>query len=518
VTEWRAALNFAVLVGVLLVICLGLPREQARPSLAQTQAPNILVVGTDDNNYEVLREAMDNVNTRIGTPGVTFKNFTYAQSLCCPNRAATQRGQYPHNTDVLRNEPPHGGFETFKAEGYHLDTLGRTIDEAGYNTAYLGKYMNGYESFLGIVPKGWDRWISGAPRGECLSFDGNKRCPQGYGSQAHDLFMVNRAVPIVENWDETAGPDMMFLSLYNPHGPWEHPASYDDMFGGARPESPAFAETDVSDKPPFVRGKPNGVQARQEWLREYREKLRSAAYTDDLIGRVLDTLEATGESENSFVVFWNDNGYKTGHHRLTKKNSPYLEDERFPLLVRGPGIDSRTVRTELTNTVDIRPTLEDMAGASEATPDYVDGSSFLPLAQGKTISWRRYTYGESVWELSDGAAAQVRIEAKTLHKQGKHREARAMLAVMSESDLPAWRAVYTQTGAYHIWLSGTSLGYEEFYALPTDRYELDGTVDAAEETQVPLYRERMAEFQECAAETCRGAGFLVPESSEARGP
>jgi N-acetylglucosamine-6-sulfatase len=514
-TERRAALKFAVLVGVLLGLCLSLPKEQAQPSFAQAQAkPNILVVGTDDNNYEVLREAMDNVNIRVGAQGVTFENFTYAQSLCCPNRASTQRGQFPHNTDVLDNNPPHGGFETFKAKGYHLDTLGRTIDEAGYNTAYLGKYMNGYDDSLEIVPKGWDRWISGIPRGECLSFDGNKRCPLGYGPQAHDRFIVNRAVPIVENWDETAGPDMMFLSLYNPHGPWEHPDSYDAMFQDARPESSAFAEADVSDKPPFVRDNPNGEQARQEWLREYREKLRSAAYTDDLIGGVLDTLEATGESENTFVVYWNDNGYKTGHHRLTKKNSPYLEDERFPLLVRGPGIVPGTVRTELTATVDIRPTLEAMADAE--TPEYVDGTNFLPLAQGLTIPWRKYAYAESVALLSDGAAQRVRQKTRSLHRDGHHMRARALLAVPSEGDLPAWRAVYTKEGAYHLWLSGASLGYEEFYTLPADRFELDGTMNGVEEPQVPLYRERMAEFQACAAETCRSAGFMVPEVTEAQ--
>ena len=65
----------------------------------------------------------------------------------------------------------------------------------------------------------------GHPRGECLSFDGNKRCPPEYGPQAHDSFMVNKAVPIVENWEETAGADMMFLSLDNRQGPGEHPAS-----------------------------------------------------------------------------------------------------------------------------------------------------------------------------------------------------------------------------------------------------------------------------------------------------
>ena len=514
-TEQGATLKFAVLVVVLLGVCFGLSEEQARPGFAQAQTkPNILVIGTDDNNYEVLREAMDNVNNRIGARGRAFENFTYAQSLCCPNRASTQRGQFPHNTDVLSNEPPHGGFETFKAEGYHLDTLGRTIDEAGYNTAYLGKYMNGYEGSLEVVPTGWDRWISGHPRGECLSFDGVKECPEEHGRQAHDRYMVNEAVPIVEDWDETARPDMMFLSLYNPHGPWEHSPSYDDMFQGAKPESPAFGEADVSDKPPFVRDSPNDEQARQEWLREYREKLRSAAFTDDLIGRVLDTLQATGESKNTFVVFWNDNGYKTGQHRLNSKNSPYLEDERFPLLMRGPGIAPGTVSTELTATVDIRSTLEDMADAE--TPGYVDGSSFLPLAQGQAIPWRKYAYAESLAHLSEGAAQRVKQEARSLHRQGRHLTARALLAVPSEGGLPAWRAVYTEMGAYHLWLSGDSLGHEEFYTLPDDRFELAGNIGRAEESRVPLYRERMAEFQDCAAETCRNAGFMVPEVSETR--
>ena len=219
---------------------------------------------------------------------------------------------------------------------------------------------------------------------------------------------------------------------------------------------------------------------------EYREKLRSAAYTDDLIGRVLDTLEATGESGDTFVVFWNDNGYKTGHHRLTKKDSPYLEDERFPLLVRGL-VDRATGRTELTATQDIRPTLEDMAVAE--TPGYVDGSSFLPLVHGLTIPWRKYAYAESLAPLSDGAAQRVDKEARSLHRQGSHLRASAMLAVPGEGGVPAWRAVYTETGAYHLWLSGDSLGHEEFYTLPGDRFELAGNRGGMESSQVPLDRE-----------------------------
>lgn len=462
----------ALMVGVL--IPLAAQAQEVLPGEAADR-PDILVVGTDDNNEEVLYRAMDDVTRELGEGGTTFKNFTYSQSLCCPNRASTLRGQYPHNTGVLGNGPPDGGWETFFRRGLHEDTWGRTLDEAGYNTAYVGKLMNGYPmrkesdgggSWFSVVPDGFDRWFVGSPStttDECFSLNGERKCRESWDDRPFDALVTERALSVVEGWDETPGPDVLFVSYWGPHVPHEYTKGYADMFSRATPSSPAFAEADVSDKPPSVRDNPNGEDPRRRWVAEYRDRLRAAAYTDDLAARVL-----AAAGDDSVRAYWNDNGYKTGEHRMVKKNTPYLEDARMPFLIAGPGVEAGRVRGDLVNSVDLRPTLEDIAGAS--TPGYVDGESFWPLARGEAPAWREYTYSEAVG---------------------------------------SWRAVYTERGAYHVWDSKD--GYEEFYDLARDPDQMDGTIDAAEEPQLGAYREAMDEFQECAGQSCRDAGKAIEE-------
>jgi arylsulfatase A-like enzyme len=208
---------------------------------------------------------------------------------------------------------------------------------------------------------------------------------------------------------------------------------------------------------------------------------------------------------NILVLCTDDNNYEVLREAMNNVNT------RIGLLVRGPDIPPDSTSTELVNSVDVRPTLEDMAGAQ--IPDYVDGSSFLSLAEGDAIPWRVYTYGESIAGLSEAMEARVEGKVRQLHADGRHRKASTLMA-NGNNGLPAWRAVYTRTGAYHLYLSDASLGFEEFYTRDADPWQLDGFIDDTERVQFDLYRKRMEEFQHCAAETCRNAGFEVLEATE----
>jgi N-acetylglucosamine-6-sulfatase len=443
------------------------------PATAQvSQRPNILYLFTDDNSERVFWHTMDAVQTRIGGEGVTFENATFAQSLCCPNRASMQRGQYPHNTRVLRNEPPEGGYATFQDRDLHLDTLAATIDAQGYRTGYFGKYMNGYDNFLSSVPRGWDTWFSGYPMGRCFSANGIRQCGEDYKVQMHDAWVNQQALPWIRDAAAEDAPFMATLSYYTPHAPCEHPDTYDTLYADSLPKPPpSFDEADVSDKPQWVRNNSRLTPERQAEIRQfYRCQLRSAAWVDDLIATVLDSLEATGEAENTYVVFWNDNGFKAGEHRVREKNSPYVEDTRFPLMVRGPGIPAGVSSKALVNSVDLRPTFEDMADAR--TPAYVDGLSWLPLAQGKSVVWRRITYSEGLRPPDTG-------------------------------DRTPFRATYSERFAYHRYVSGE----EEFYDLERDPYELDGTLGTGEKAEAAAHKAALAEYRRCSGASCRGAGF-----------
>ena len=459
---------------VLLAVVVAFAAALTVPMVAQEQQePNIIYLFTDDNSERVFWPAMDAVQNRIGGEGLTFENATFAQSLCCPNRASMQRGQYPHNTGVHTNSLPDGGYATFHDRGLHLDTLAATIDAQGYRTGYFGKYMNGYGgSFFGSVPRGWDTWFSGPTDGRCFSNNGARDCGDDYAAKLHDAWVNQHALPWIRAAAASDAPFMATLSYSGPHEPCEHPDSYDGLFAGSLPSPPpSYDEADVSDKPQWVRNDPRLTPARKaEFTEKFRCQLRSAAWVDDQIAKVLNTLDASGEAENTYVVFWNDNGLKLGEHRQGHKESPYIEDTRFPLMVRGPGIPEGASRTALVNSVDLRPTFEDIADAS--TPAYVDGRSWLPLARGQSVTWRRISYSEGLRAAGSG-------------------------------DRTPYRATYSENFAYHLYVSGE----EEFYDLGRDPYELDGRLGTGEAAESTAHKAALAEYRNCSGASCREAGF-----------
>src|SRR5215831_5285183 len=145
----------------------GRPRTTApapRAARAET-SPNILLILTDDQDVQLASgDYMPRVRKLLVEQGVSFRNFYVPLSLCCPSRTTILRGQYPHNSGVLTNNLPNGGFEKAHASGVESATLATLLHNAGYRTVLLGKYLNGYPETASptYVPPGWDEWYSPA--------------------------------------------------------------------------------------------------------------------------------------------------------------------------------------------------------------------------------------------------------------------------------------------------------------------------------------------------------------------
>ncbi len=86
--------------------------------------------------------------------GASFERYFVTNSLCCPSRASIFSGRYPHSSGVLTNMPPAGGVSAFEPG----DTFATSLQAAGYTTALMGKYLNGYRPLNGRVPPGWTAW------------------------------------------------------------------------------------------------------------------------------------------------------------------------------------------------------------------------------------------------------------------------------------------------------------------------------------------------------------------------
>src|SRR5215213_11236651 len=87
---------------------------------------------------------MPRIPRLLGDQGVTFSRAYVASPSCCPSRASIFRGQYPHNHGVLGNTYPNGGFQKFYQRGNETLTVATWLQEAGYRTALVGKYLNNY--------------------------------------------------------------------------------------------------------------------------------------------------------------------------------------------------------------------------------------------------------------------------------------------------------------------------------------------------------------------------------------
>jgi arylsulfatase A-like enzyme len=349
--------------------------------------PNIVFVLTDDQ-IPGSENAMPNLKSDVTSKGIKFTNMTSTFPLCCPGRATIQRGQYAHNTKIYGNSLPLGGWNKFRARGEHNSTFATWLNRSGYQTGLFGKYMNNYRERS--IPPGWDRWYgwNGPKEGWSSVNDQGREKP--VVKQKADSLVSKNALEFLDNRLNKAAPVLAFVNFGAMHDPYYYPKVDDNKFQGASvPRTPAFNEKSVADKPAYLRN-PRLSNAEISALdRDYRKGLRSLMRVDHFIGSASDLLRSKGEMDNTYFVFYTDNGAHFGQHRFGHgKLQPYQEDTNFPLIVRGPGIEGGVNNGELVGNHDIAPTLARMGGTG--FPDFVDGRSFLSLAKDPTTApWTR---------------------------------------------------------------------------------------------------------------------------------
>jgi arylsulfatase A-like enzyme len=360
----------------------------AEPAAAQKpDPPDVVVIVTDDQRWDTLW-TMPVVRRELVGRGGKFPNAFVVNPVCCPSRASILTGDYSHTTMVYRQAPPFGRSEWFDDSS----TLATWLDGAGYTTGLFGKYLDGYQhsALTGVVPPGWDRWVAfvrAAYLDYKLTFDGEVR---SFGSSPPDhstLVLEREAVEFVEGAE---GPIFLVFAPAAPHAP-AIPAPGDAAAFGDLPDArpPSFDEVDLSDKPAWVRELPALEPADEEAIDAFRrDQYRSLLSVDRAVGAILGALERTGRLENTLIVLTSDNGIHHGEHRWTKKEAPYEESIRVPLVVRWDAADWPVpARPDgLALNIDLAPTIAEIAGVVPPRPP--DGRSLVPLLAGRAERWR----------------------------------------------------------------------------------------------------------------------------------
>jgi N-acetylglucosamine-6-sulfatase len=131
--------------------------------------------------------------------------------------------------------------------------------------------------------------------------------------------------------------------------------------------------------------------------RIYKSYCEALCSVDDSIGAVMEQLKRMGIHDETLVIYMGDNGYMFGEHGLIDKRVAYETSSRVPLLMQCPDLfQGGTVVDEVVANIDIAPTVMEAMGLQK--PAYMDGASFIALAQGKEIPWREYFLYAYYWE------------------------------------------------------------------------------------------------------------------------
>lgn len=381
--EKASRLASASLAVVVTSVCI------ASPAAAQDQprdAPSVLLIVSDDQRWDTLW-AMPEVQRSLVQRGISFSESVTTSSLCCPSRASILTGAYPHTTGVYRQAPPHGGFKSFD----DTTTIATVLRAGGYRTGFFGKYLDSYQSdaLAGYVPPGWDRWVAFVHAEYFdygLTIDGTV---QRYGLGPEDYSTDVLAAQTEDFIRGSRGPVFAIFAPAAPHAPAIPSPSDEDDFANLPPwRPPSFNESDASDKPEHVRAMiPLGPDRTEHLDTLRRNQYRTLQAVDRAVGRLVDALEDTGRLDDALVIYTSDNGLLWGEHRWVKKEVPYEEAIRIPLVVRADAIVGGAARTDphLVANIDLAPTIAEAAGVS--LPG-ADGRSLLPLLGGRAERWR----------------------------------------------------------------------------------------------------------------------------------
>jgi N-acetylglucosamine-6-sulfatase len=312
---------------VLLVVVGGLvinAGSPTTPSHAASGLPNVVVILLDDLDPASVAE-MPVVARRLTAEGTTFSHFFATTPLCCPSRASILTGQYAHNHRVLRNTGEDAGFTAFRNSGHESSTLATMLDGAGYETALIGKYLNGYATAddLGYVPPGWDYWVAGVDRAGYSGFNYQLNVNgevTGFGQDEEDYatdVLSGYALDFLDRAAGTDDPFFLYLAPFAPHSPSTPAPRHKGQYRGAKaPRTPAFDERNTRDKPRWVRSAAPFSDDRISRIdQNYRQRLESLQAVDEMIDALLQRLEQQGVLSSTYVFFLSDNGYFMGEHR-----------------------------------------------------------------------------------------------------------------------------------------------------------------------------------------------------------
>ncbi|MBC2931897.1 sulfatase-like hydrolase/transferase [Nocardioides sp. zg-1228] len=506
---------------------------EAVPAAARAQRPNIVVVMLDDFSMDLV-QTMRSVQ-RMRKAGASYPHSFVTDSLCCVSRSSFFTGQYPHQTGVLTNTSNKGtsrlgGWPAYDTNGNPERAFNVRLQEAGYHTGFIGKFLNEYEWSPGralppVVPgwttfnvvfgsayDGWD-FASTTLVDQRLQLVQHPAPPASAGSTVKDkayagAVIGDLAMDFVRDNEASDAPYFLEVSLYAPHNrtnPEGHyagdplfPPMFRDRTGPrscgrvachklTAADLPGLGDPRKENRPRRADGKParawNTARTlpRSAAVRDLRDRARMAQSADRLLKRILGAV-----GPHTYVVLTSDNGFHLGQNGMGRgKGTPYDTDVRVPLLVTGPGVVPGK-RREVTSNIDLAPTFEELAGLPPAP--FRSGQSLVPTLAQPTLVQQSYAFLEHTQQSLTGNDPDAAFSGTELDRIPSYTAVRSRTGLLVRFDLDPRPAT-------------TTWGYE-YYSYKKDAYERRNAF--AGKRRSPEVKDLMARLT--AFDGCREAG------------
>ena len=347
--------------------------------------PNILFMIADDHRWDAIAgmgdptvktPTMDSLMVRGTTFNQTHIMGSLSGAVCVPSRAAvlTSAGLFRSGANQINRD---------------YAVWPQVMRQAGYHTFFSGKWHNDRQTFADSFDDGGTIFFGGMGnqyKVPIFDFDPTGAYPKDaryIGDKFSSELFTDSAVQFIENYDQT-DPFFLYLSFTSPHDPRTPPGEYATMY---KPEDVPVPENFYPEHP-FDNGEmrirdevlapfPRTPEIVQQHIADYYGMITSQ---DAEMGRLLQTLEAKGQLDNTIVIYTADHGLAVGQHGLFGKQNLYSHSIRVPSIFAGPGVPEGVTVDALTYLYDVFPTVCDLTDVD--CPDTVEGSSLVPLMEG----------------------------------------------------------------------------------------------------------------------------------------
>jgi arylsulfatase len=361
--------------------------------------PNILWYCTDQQRFDTIKALGNehvrtpNIDALIGE-GVAFTHAYCQSPICTPSRASIMTGMYPSRVHNTRN-----GNDTFPESPPLVSKL---IADSGYDCSLIGKFHltsggNRPEPRLDDGFNDW--WHSHAPRDDWPEgthdyadwvrakggdLNALRESKERVPAELHQTTWASeRAIEFISR--ERDQPWLLNVNIYDPHPPFIPPKSYADQFKAEDMPGPYFQESDLAQQAKFANV---DFQDEIKTPEEHNANDAQAKYyamialIDDQFARVLESLDQTGQRDNTVIIFTSDHGETLGDHGLMFKGCRFYEGlVRVPLIFSWPGQFQQNLQCDgLVELLDMSATILDLCGVE--IPDYFQGNSLLPVLSG----------------------------------------------------------------------------------------------------------------------------------------